>query len=186
MNKKAKIIQTTMELITQQGFHASPMSQIAREAGVAAGTIYHYFPSKDELIRSAYKEVKKQMGDALMYNFDGKKTYKEQFFSFWENLFLFFINNPLIFNFLEQYHHSPFINEQTKEEGQTYYQPVLDFFREGIDKQKLIPLDLELISNLIYGNIVTVSSLHLRNELKITQEKLQMTIEASWNSIANN
>ena len=99
MDKKAKIIQTTMELITQQGFHASPMSQIAREAGVAAGTIYHYFPSKDELIRSTYKEVKKQMGDALMYNFDGKKTYKEQFFSFWENLLFCAMHDPLFLDF---------------------------------------------------------------------------------------
>jgi AcrR family transcriptional regulator len=186
MNKKGRIIQTTMELITRQGFHASPMSQIAKEAGVAAGTIYHHFPSKNELIRATYKEVKKQMGEALMSNFNSKKYYKEQFFSFWENLFLFFIHNPLIFNFLEQYHHSPFINEQTKEEGQTYYQPVLDFFQEGIDTQKLIPLELELMSNLIYGNIATVSRLHLQNELKITQSTLQKAIEASWNSIVNN
>jgi hypothetical protein len=126
------------------------------------------------------------MGEALMMNFDGNKTYKQQFFSFWGNLFLFFMSNPLIFNFLEQYHHSPFINEQTKEEGQAYYQPVLDFFQEGIDSKKLIPLELELISSLIYGNIVTVSRLHLQNELTITQSKLHKTIEASWNSIANN
>jgi len=161
------------------------MSQIASEAGVAAETIYHYFSSKDELIRSAYKDVKKHMGDALIAGLDRYKSYKEQFESLWKNLFGFFTANPLIFAFLEQYHHSPFINQQTKEERQTYYQPVLDFFQRGIDEQILIPMDLELILGLIYGNIVTVTQLHIRNELQIDDTRLSQVMEASWNSIKN-
>ncbi|MFC0182895.1 helix-turn-helix domain-containing protein [Pseudarcicella hirudinis] len=32
-----------LELIVKHGFHASPMSDVAKHANVAAGTIYHYF-----------------------------------------------------------------------------------------------------------------------------------------------
>ena len=46
--KKSAIMNAALILITNNGFEATPMSAIAREAGVAAGTIYVYFPSKQE------------------------------------------------------------------------------------------------------------------------------------------
>ena len=45
-DKRADIMDVALNLIAERGFHDSPMSLIAREAGVAAGTIYLYFESK--------------------------------------------------------------------------------------------------------------------------------------------
>jgi AcrR family transcriptional regulator len=41
----------TLKLITEHGFHATPVSMIASEAGVGAGTIYRYFESKEAIIK---------------------------------------------------------------------------------------------------------------------------------------
>lgn len=48
--KRSDIIKASMELISEQGFHGAPMSGIAAKAGVATGTIYRYFDSRNELI----------------------------------------------------------------------------------------------------------------------------------------
>jgi AcrR family transcriptional regulator len=48
--KKKAIFESTLELVRENGFHGTPMSLVAKKAGVAAGTIYHYFESKDALI----------------------------------------------------------------------------------------------------------------------------------------
>ncbi|MDD2501941.1 MAG: helix-turn-helix domain containing protein, partial [Geobacter sp.] len=53
-DKRIAVIQATIELVAEYGFHGSPMSRVAKRAGVAAGTIYHYFESKDALIESSY------------------------------------------------------------------------------------------------------------------------------------
>ena len=47
MSKRDLILQTTLELITELGFHATPMSLIIKKSDVASGTIYHYFKSKE-------------------------------------------------------------------------------------------------------------------------------------------
>jgi AcrR family transcriptional regulator len=39
-----------MELIALNGFHGAPMAMIAKQAKVAAGSIYRFFKSKDDLM----------------------------------------------------------------------------------------------------------------------------------------
>ena len=48
--KRDEIMQVTMELLAEKGFHGVPMSLIAERAKVAIGTIYLHFPGKDALI----------------------------------------------------------------------------------------------------------------------------------------
>ena len=50
-DKRTAIFESTLALVREQGFHGTPMSQVAKKAGVAAGTLYLYFESKDHLIR---------------------------------------------------------------------------------------------------------------------------------------
>ena len=59
--KKEAILNSTLELIKDNGFHGTPISLIAKNAGVASGTIYHYFPSKDAIIMELHFRIKKDM-----------------------------------------------------------------------------------------------------------------------------
>ncbi len=53
-DKRAAILAATLRLISKNGFHGTAMSKVAKEAGVSAGIIYHYFDSKDELMDELY------------------------------------------------------------------------------------------------------------------------------------
>ena len=56
-DKREAILAAALRLIARLGLHAAPMSAVAREAGVAAGTLYLYFPSKEAMINALYLEV---------------------------------------------------------------------------------------------------------------------------------
>ncbi len=43
---KKAILKSTLKLVKNNGLHGTTVSLISKNAGVAAGTIYHYFPSK--------------------------------------------------------------------------------------------------------------------------------------------
>ena len=45
-----------MRVFARSGFHTSRVGDIAEEAGVAHGLLYHYFPSKDEVLRTVFRE----------------------------------------------------------------------------------------------------------------------------------
>ena len=47
---KAKILRAAFQLFHEQGYHATGVATILREAGVNAGSLYHFFPSKDALL----------------------------------------------------------------------------------------------------------------------------------------
>ncbi|MFD2637652.1 TetR/AcrR family transcriptional regulator [Piscibacillus salipiscarius] len=52
--KKKRIIQGSIELFAKKGFHTTSVQEIADQAGVAKGSFYNYFESKEELIVSIY------------------------------------------------------------------------------------------------------------------------------------
>jgi len=88
MTKRQQIIETTVQLVAEMGLYATTMALIIKESNVAAGTIYHYFKSKDELIQTVYYELREEMGKAFIQNMDNAMPYKEKFFLIWKNLLL--------------------------------------------------------------------------------------------------
>ncbi len=52
-NKYQRILDAAVEVIAERGYFHSPVSAIAARAGVADGTIYLYFKSKDDVLRTA-------------------------------------------------------------------------------------------------------------------------------------
>lgn len=184
--KREAILQATLELITANGFHATPMSMVAERAGVAAGTIYHHFESKEAIINEIYAQLKQRMGKALLAGENPEAPYRERFAQYWMNLFHHFKNNPIEFIFLEQYTNSPFISNNTKEENQRHYQPVIDFLAECAWSGQLRNMETELLVSLVYGSIVSCVKLHISNELQMTETRAQQAMQAIWDGVQNN
>jgi len=55
-NKRDRILQAGVQVFARKGFHNSRVSEIARHAGVADGTIYLYFKNKVEILISIFEE----------------------------------------------------------------------------------------------------------------------------------
>jgi len=56
IERRRQILDAAVRVFARQGFHASRVSDIADEAGVAYGLLYHYFRSKDELLDTVFTE----------------------------------------------------------------------------------------------------------------------------------
>ncbi|MCY7830498.1 TetR/AcrR family transcriptional regulator [Bacillus spizizenii] len=50
--RKEKLIDTALELFSSRGYNGTTVKEIAKEAGVTDGLIYHYFSSKEELLHA--------------------------------------------------------------------------------------------------------------------------------------
>ena len=55
-DKRRMILDAAMRVFARQGFHTCRVSDIADEAGVAYGLVYHYFSSKDEILDTLFLE----------------------------------------------------------------------------------------------------------------------------------
>ena len=59
-NKKQQLLDAALALFVNQGIYATSTASIAKTAGVATGTLFHHFPSKDALILELYKNIKQE------------------------------------------------------------------------------------------------------------------------------
>src|SRR5881275_2649544 len=56
VDKRRVILDAAVRVFARQGFHACRVSDIADDAGVAYGLVYHYFSSKDEVLDTLFLE----------------------------------------------------------------------------------------------------------------------------------
>ena len=71
-DKRERILAAAERIFARHGFFAARVSEIAKEAGVADGTIYLYFKSKDELLISLFEQRMTQVNAELRAAIAGK------------------------------------------------------------------------------------------------------------------
>jgi AcrR family transcriptional regulator len=64
-DKRRQILDAAIRVFANQGFHACRVSDVADEAGVAYGLVYHYFQSKEEIMGTLFTERWQVMLDAI-------------------------------------------------------------------------------------------------------------------------
>lgn len=64
--KRKAILEAAMELFADRGIGHTPTSAISSSAGIAEGTLFTYFKSKDELINELFRELRKEMDRELL------------------------------------------------------------------------------------------------------------------------
>ncbi|WP_299250692.1 TetR/AcrR family transcriptional regulator [uncultured Lacinutrix sp.] len=184
MDKKQRIILTMLELVVEQGVNATPMSQVAKEAGVAVGTIYHYFKNKEQIIEEIYSMICQDFGVVLMANVP-EEDVKKQFETMWINLYNYFVGNPLAFKFIEFVGVPPIITSEIRTKNIPHFIHIRDFFLAAILSKDLRDVNLRLIMQMVFGNVISASRLKFKDELEMTNKQIKDAVEMSWDSIKN-
>ena len=183
LDKKKAILLSALELIKEHGFHGTPVSQIAKKAGVAAGTIYHYFPSKESLILELHSMIKGEMVEAMFTHVDNKREYKQQFFEGWINLCKYFISNSSALIFIEQFNNSPFAKIAAEAETKASVNKFNQFFQAGMDKGYLKNMEYMLIASVVFGCITATAKYHISGRFGFTDKDLCSVANIIWDGI---
>ena len=156
---------------------------IAKHAGVASGTIYHYFPSKDAIIIALHQRIKTQMVAAMFSEVTGGKAYKQQFFDGWINLCKYFINNPSALFFHEQFNSSPYAKIVSKKDAKGYVSRFNEFFQLGMDKGYLKKMEYLLIASAVFGCITATAKYHVTGRFGFKDDDLCKIATIIWDGI---
>ncbi len=172
-----------MALIAKEGVNGSPISKIAKNIGVAVGTIYHYFDAKEDIINEIYHAIKQNVGDVILKNAQGNADYKQEFKKVTLAMYNYYASNLVEFSFLLQVEHSPIITALVREKCDNYFYPVFEFYKKGIDKGILVEMDLLVMGMLTYNIIISMVEFKFKGN-ELTKEQLDQAIEFSWRAIA--
>lgn len=182
MEKRQRIILTMLELVVAQGVHATPMSQVAKEANVAVGTIYHYFNNKNEIIEEIYSMICQDFGVVLIANMPDD-DFKKQYEAIWLNMYYYFTENPLAFEFMEHVAVPPIITPEIRLKNVQHFINIRNFMLSGILRKKLKDVQLRLIMQVAFGTVISASRLKFKNELPMTDTQVREALNMSWDAI---
>jgi AcrR family transcriptional regulator len=128
-DKRTAIFEAATEAVAVLGVSA-PTAKIAKDAGVAEGTLFTYFASKDELLNRLYLELKMDLGDAVITGYPAGKSLIERSRHFWERYIGWGSAHPLKRRALRQLAVSDRITEETRKLVGDAFGEVNDMMRE--------------------------------------------------------
>lgn len=181
--KKKAILKSTLRLIKDNGLHGTTVSLISKNAGVASGTIYHYFTSKDDIIMELNCQIRTEMTAAMFNDAGSKKEYKQQFFEGWINLCKYFINNPSSLIFIEQFNSSPYAKIGSAKKLKGSVNRFHEFFQEGMDKGYLKKMEYKLIASAVFGCITATAKYHITGRFGFQDTDLCKVANILWEGI---
>ena len=162
------------------------MAMIAARAGVAAGTSYLYFESKDVLIKELYREIEEKIRAFLQEGYSTEIPFREQFLHIGTKLLQYCIDNHLDFRYLEQFHNSPYGVACRRDEilGETENKDIFkNFFMQGRDQQVIRNLPLVVLFALAFGPLLLVARDHILGFIELDDSLIEQIVTACWDSL---
>ena len=111
--KRTAILEAATEVVAMLGVSA-PTAKIAKEAGVAEGTLFTYFANKDELLNRLYLELKMDLRDAMMTGYPAGRSLVDRNRHVWDRFVGWGSAHPLKRRAMRQLAVSDRITEETK------------------------------------------------------------------------
>jgi AcrR family transcriptional regulator len=92
-DKRNSILSAATQVFAERGLGA-PTAAITSTAGIAEGSLFTYFKTKDELINALYRELKLELADAMMSGFPRKQSVRHRLEHVWNGYVGWGVANP--------------------------------------------------------------------------------------------
>jgi AcrR family transcriptional regulator len=183
IDKRNALVKATIELVNNSGFHATPMSKIAKLANVSPATIYLYFESKQDLVNQTYIKVKAEYTKYAFETYNEKMSVEKGFETIWKRIAEFKLNEFKNAMFLAQCDNTPMIDELSRQEGIKHLQPLLDLWARGKKEKSIKPISDYLLYAYTINPLSFLMMAQQRGAFMLDESHLEEAYQAAWNSI---
>ncbi|MGM9920867.1 MAG: TetR/AcrR family transcriptional regulator [Bhargavaea sp.] len=174
--KYGQIVDAAVIAIAENGYHQAQVSKIAKQAGVADGTIYLYFKNKEDILVSVFREKMALFMDRLRPVLeDGQMSSEEKLFRMIENHFsvLYSDRHLAIVTQLELRQSNKELRLKINEVLKDYLSMLDRILQEGIERGEFeVDMDIRLARQMVFGTIDEISTSWVMNDQKYDLIKL--------------
>ncbi|MGM0651305.1 MAG: TetR/AcrR family transcriptional regulator [Bacillota bacterium] len=190
VNKKEQILLAAVEMFLDRDYYQVTITDIAEQAGVGKGTVYEYFPSKEDLFKESFSHcadtylqlfrqhlstgvpVRQTMHDLIAAHLDLLRENRQR-------LYLLFNERPLSLHELQGW-----VIEKRRE----ILKRITIVLKEGIATGELRPdLDVEIAGRLFLAiNFDLIGGMVILDDQDVSEEKVAGLINIIWNGVVAN
>jgi len=187
MTKKEQILKTALTLFIENGLEKTPTSLISKEAGVATGTLFHHFKTKEDLVNALYLEIKFKVHEAIAESIENAEDIQAKIHALWFNFISWVLKNPDEYRFIIQFGESSLITNSTREKAEAAFQETKVFFEDGMKQGVFFNFSLDFLMTLLTSHMFASCNYFLENPNFWEEKAFRNEVFTScWNSIAKN
>jgi AcrR family transcriptional regulator len=184
MPKSDMILDSALDLFETRGYDATPVPLVAEHAGVAAGTIYRYFPGKEGMVNALYRRWKSALSAALLDDLDIEGPADVVFDTIWQRLCSFVLANPSAFAFLETHHHRAYLDAESRRIGDELDQAISELVVRWQRNGTVRAGRADLLVAQVYGGLVGVVRTCRDHGGDLPADLAERTVTGAWNLLA--
>lgn len=183
-DKRQAILDAALALFAEQGFHGTAIPEVARKAGVAAGTIYRYFDSKEAMVNVLYCEWRDRAQAFVLDGFDPTRPPRDQFGYYWRRLMEFALKHPKAIAFLDFHHHQPYLDAKSLEKekaGRATLKPFIEAAQESGVLKRIQP---EIIMAITIGALIGLVKSAREGNVTLNPQSIADAEAVCWSGIS--
>jgi AcrR family transcriptional regulator len=181
IDRAAAVRNALVRLVAAEGFHGTSMAAVAKEAGVATGTAYVHYASKDELVHATYLEVKHGLGEAAVAAIDPSAPSRTVFDQMWHAVQAYLEADPVRARFLEQVDSSPFAESAHELAMANDGDPLLRSAAVIAMLDAWVHLPMPVLYDLAVGPMIRL----IASEGRLDPDIVPTLIEACWRAVTD-
>lgn len=183
-DKRNAILDAAIAVFARQGVWSTPTSAISKAAGVAEGTLFTYFATKDVLVNELYRKLKLEFADVLLAAFPRTADVRSMFQHLWERYIQWGVANPEKFKVMAQLSVSDQITAESKAVGYAPFTELERIASESIAAQQIADYPVEFIAALLNGLAETTMGFVARRNGDDAYDYCAAGFEIFWKGIS--
>ena len=183
-DKRARLLDAALDLFESRGFDGVAVPEIAARAGVATGTVYRYFASKEALVNALYRHWKNTYNAVVLAPLPAGLSVREKFAAYWQRMMLFARTYPRAARFMDLHHHAPYLDAESRALSRAYVEAAQDFFAEAGATGAIRPIEPDLVVALMWGAAAGLTKFASQGAVKSDAHAASQMEEALWRAIA--
>lgn len=182
--KRAQFLDAALRLFVRHGVQQTSTAAIAAEAGTAAGTLFLYFPTKQDLVNELTLEIGRKQSEYINGLLSPSLKARETFLTIWEGSLRWFQDNLDAYKFFQQVRHSKLVDETIVRESEKFFAYYFHAIQKGFSEGCLKPVPVELIGEMLSQDLVATLNLVERQPDQAKQkEYIRTGFAVFWDGI---
>lgn len=181
--KKQAFLDAALRLFAARGVQSTSTAEIAKEAGTAAGTLFLYFPSKQELVDAVAVMICKEESEAIHSLLDPALSVRDSLFAIWDGSIRWLMAHPNAFRFSMQTREPGVVTQTAALETARYFGFYYVTIQRGLDEDSIKPFPIDLIGGYLYQDIVAVINHMLAQPASNMENAILQGFELFWDGI---
>lgn len=183
-DKAARFLEAALKLFVEQGVQNTSTAEIAREAGTAAGTLFLYYPTKQDLIHALALKIGREQSAYIQSILDPALPARETFRAIWDGSVTWFREHMDAYQFIQQVRDTGLIAPEVAAESNQFFTYYYDAITKGLRVGSIQPYPAEVIGGFLYHDIVAVMNLiRMQPDPAHHDPVTRLGFEIFWNGI---